>query len=246
LESIEAFKLLAKQIESSNGEAKKLIDRGLVYLSGRKVNIARAKVPVSSKFRVKNIDQIVKIFEDDKIIAVNKPSFLDSDEVLKGFKGAKLLHRLDRETSGVLVLSKDEDFRGKLIAEFKNRRVYKEYTAWVNGKIIEPFSITKRLKSVQRGGRKVTVVDKSGEEAITHIEPELLVGKRSRVKAIIETGRTHQIRVHLSSNGTPIIGDKNYGGADFDRVMLHSRALKILDYSFKAPEPKIFERFLNG
>jgi len=246
MEKESAYKLLAKQLETSNGQAKKFIDRGLVYLGGRKVKIARALVPVNSKFKVKDVDQVKVIFEDEYVVVVNKPSFIDSDEILKMFKGTTLLHRLDRETSGVLILSKDEEFKGKLIREFKERRVYKEYVAWVNGKVAEPFSITKSLKKVTRGGKATVIVDKLGDDAITHIEPILLVGKRSKVKVTIETGRTHQIRVHLSSDSLPIVGDTQYGGAEFDRVMLHSKKIKILDYTFEAPEPRIFERFIHG
>jgi 23S rRNA pseudouridine1911/1915/1917 synthase len=241
-----AYKVLAKQIEVSNNQAKKLIDRGLVYLYGKKVNIARAEVPINSNFKVKNIEKIQKIFEDDKIIVVNKPSFIDSDEVLYDFKGATLVHRLDRETSGVLLLSKDENFKGKLIKEFMNKRVYKEYVAWINGKVIEPFTISKKLKKVSRNRKAFIITHKDGDEAISHIEPILRVGKRSKIKIVIETGRTHQIRVHLSSENLPIIGDVQYGGALFDRVMLHAKKISILDYSFEIEEPKIFNRFLNG
>ncbi len=241
-----AYKVLANQEKISNSEAKKLIDRGAVYLQGKRVNIARAEVPVSTKFKVKRIERPKKIFEDDKILVVNKPVFLDSEEIAKSFgKDVFLLHRLDRDTSGVLLLGKDKDFQKIVINEFKNQRVYKEYVAWVNGKIAEPMTLDKRLKKLQRGGGAKTVIAKDGVEATTHIEPLAISGSKTKVKAVIESGRTHQIRVHLTGAGFPIIGDKIYGGAEFERLLLHSKKMKFLDYSFEVPEPDIFDRFLK-
>jgi len=246
MEMDKAYKVLAKQERTSNGEAKKMIDRGLVYLKGKRVNIARADVPLNTKFKVKRVEKIVKIFEDDKIIVADKPAFLDSDEVERSFgKEVFLLHRLDRDTSGILLIGKDRDFQKDVISEFKHRRVYKEYVAWVDGKIIEPITIEKRLKKIQKGGRTFTVLAKDGDDAITHIEPIAISGNRTQIKVVIESGRTHQIRVHLKSIGYPIIGDKIYGGYEFERLMLHSRKIEFLDYKFDVKEPKIFDRFLN-
>jgi 23S rRNA pseudouridine1911/1915/1917 synthase len=241
-----AYKVLAIQEKISNGEAKKLIDRGAVYLKGKRVNIARAEVPIETRFKVKKIERPKMIFEDDKILVVDKPVFLDSEEVAKFFgKDIFLLHRLDRDTSGLLLLGKDKDFQATVINEFKKQRVYKEYVAWVNGKIVEPITITKKLKKIQKGGGAKTVVAKDGLEATTHIEPLSISGSKTKVKAVIESGRTHQIRVHLSSIGFPIIGDKIYGGAEFERLLLHSKKMEFLDYSFEVQEPQIFGQFLR-
>ena len=245
MEKDKAYKVLAIQERVSNNEAKKLIDRGLVYLKGKRVNIARADVPLSTKFKVKKLERTRKIFEDSKIIVADKPSFLDSDEVEREFgKEAFLLHRLDRDTSGLLLIGKDTDFQKVVIKEFKQKKVYKEYVAWIEGKIIEPMTIDKRLKKIQKGGKSVTVLAKDGLEAITHIEPIAINGNRTKLKVVIENGRTHQIRVHLKSIGYPIIGDKIYGGLEFERLMLHSKKIKFLDYEFEVAEPKIFDRFL--
>lgn len=246
MENDKAYKVLAQQERVSNSEAKKMIDRGLVYLKGKRVNIARADVSTKTKFKVKKVEKVEKIFEDSKIIIANKPAFMDSDEVERVFgKEAFLLHRLDRDTSGLLLIGKDEDFQKIVIKEFKSKKVYKEYVCWVEGKIIEPVTIDKRLKKIVKSNKALTVLAKDGQEAITHIEPIAINGNRTQLKVVIENGRTHQIRVHLKSIGYPIIGDKIYGGIEFERLMLHSKKITLLDYSFEVTEPKIFNRFLN-
>ena len=241
-----AYKVLALQEKISNSEAKKLIDRGVVYLKGKLVKIARAEVPINSKFRIRRIEKPKKIFEDERILVVDKPSFLDSDEVAKRFgRDIFLLHRLDRGTSGVLLLGKDREFQKTIIDEFKQKRVYKEYIAWVSGRIAEPVTISKRLKKIRRGNEVRTIISKDGLEAVTHIEPLAMVGKKTKVKITIENGRTHQIRVHLSHLGYPIVGDGLYGGVDFERLLLHAKKIELLNYSFEVEEPPIFNHWLK-
>ena len=238
--SEKAYKLLALQEGISNRSAKDLIDRGVVYASGKKVLMARAAIKADIKFVVHDISKVNVIFEDEKIMAVNKPAFVTSEQIAKK-KGLKLLHRLDKETSGVLLLIKDEEFRQEAIEAFKAQKVHKEYIAWVSGKVIaEPFTIDKPLMSLKKGNVTYTKVSKDGKEAITLIEPILVDGKKSKVKITIKTGRTHQIRVHLQSEGCPIIGDKVYGGKPHTRVLLHAHKISLLSYSFEAKEPREF------
>ncbi|WP_456452841.1 pseudouridine synthase, partial [Hydrogenimonas sp.] len=87
-----------------------------------------------------------------------------------------------------------------------------------------------------------------GKEAITHIEPIMISGKRTKLRVVIETGRTHQIRVHLKSIGHPIIGDRQYGvmSHQTNRMLLHALEVKLLGYDFKAPEPKGFDVLAGG
>jgi len=235
-----AYKVLAKQLGISNKKAKELIDRGLVYVGDRKVMIARGEIDVKTKFRVKQVDKPEVIFEDDKILAINKPAHITSEEI-KEDSGYELLHRLDKETSGVLLLVKDKEFRKKAIEEFKNQRVYKEYTAWVEGIIAEPFEIDYPILTIKKNGRAKSRLSRSrGLPAHTYIEPLEVHGKKTKVKAVIKTGRTHQIRVHLARSGHPILGDTLYGGKPWSRIMLHAKKIELLGYEFEAPEPKDF------
>ncbi|BBG66582.1 ribosomal large subunit pseudouridine synthase D [Hydrogenimonas sp.] len=123
-----AYKLLAVQMGLSNSKAKELIDRGVVYVGNRKVAIARGELPVETKFRVLKLNEPRVIFENDEVLAIDKPAFLTSDEAASSFKGARLLHRLDRETSGVLLLSRSKSFHKRAEEAFRARAVYKVYT----------------------------------------------------------------------------------------------------------------------
>lgn len=240
-----AYKLLAIQEMISNSQAKALIDRGLVYVGNKKVMIARGEIDEKTKFRVEKVEKLSVIFEDDNIIVVDKPAFVNSDEIERQIIGAKLLHRLDRETSGVLMLVKDEAFRLKAIGEFKRDRVYKEYVAWVDSIVSEEMVVDKPILTTKRNNRAVSNVSAKGKPAITEIYPDIVNGKRTKLKLIIHHGRTHQIRCHLRYVDTPILGDELYGGRRYKRVMLHAKKVKLFDYVFEAPEPTIFKHLAS-
>jgi 23S rRNA pseudouridine1911/1915/1917 synthase len=235
-----AYKILANQEGISNKKAKELIDAKLVYVGDKNIKIARALMSEDTKFRVERVKDIDIIHEDENLIAVNKPALIDSYRVADNFFETKLIHRLDRETSGVMLLSKREEFRQKAIDEFKARRVKKIYLAWVDGIFFEEIVINNPISTFKRCGKLFSKIDrKKGKEAITIVRPILIQGKKSKVEIEIETGRTHQIRVHLSSIGYPIIGDELYGSpTKSKRLLLHAESISILNYNLKAKEPK--------
>ncbi|MEW5831392.1 MAG: RNA pseudouridine synthase [Campylobacterota bacterium] len=238
-----AYKLLAQQEGISNSEAKSLIDRGLVYVGNSKVMIARGEISPKTVFIVQKVEKIRPIFEDGNLIVVDKPAFMNSDEIERQFKGSQLLHRLDRETSGVLMLVKNEEFRLKAIQEFKRDRVYKEYVAWVDGIVSEPFVIDQPLFTEKKGNKAYTKVSKKGKPAITEVTPLEVSAKKTKVQLVIHHGRTHQIRAHMKFAQHPIIGDESYGGRPSKRVMLHAKKVTLLGQTFEAPEPTIFAHF---
>ena len=122
-----AYKVLAKQEGISNSKAKDLIDKGLVRAAGKKVMIARGEIEDDTVFSVKEIASIKMIFQDDDILAVDKPAFLTSDEVARKFPDFLMLNRLDKETSGVMLFAKNEEFQKKAIAEFKAKMTEKGF-----------------------------------------------------------------------------------------------------------------------
>jgi len=232
-----AYKLLALQENISNNQAKELIDRGVVFHGGNKLNVARVELPSGSKLVVKYPKKVKKIYEDENIVAVDKPVGITSDEVEKEIKGSFLIHRLDRDTSGVLLLARSEEFKDRCIGEFRRKKVYKEYVAIIEGRIIDPIVIDTPIKTT-KGNYALSKTDKEGREAKTIVEPLLILegNKKSKIKVVIETGATHQIRVHLKSAGYPIVGDSKYGGKPSDRLYLHAKKIKIFDYEFESEE----------
>jgi len=238
-----AYKLVALQAGISNAQAKAMIDRGLVYVGNKKVMIARGELPKKTEFKIQKIEKVKPVFENDDMIVVDKPAFMNADEVERQFKGAKLLHRLDRETSGVLMLVKNEAFREKAIQAFRDDDVYKEYVAWVEGVFIDEVMIDKPILTEKRHNRAYSKVSKQGKPAHSEVYPLEVSGKKSKVKVIIHEGRTHQIRVHLRSIDYPIVGDEMYGGRRAPRVMLHAKKVILLGKTFTVEEPKIFSHY---
>lgn len=238
-----AYKLLAMQEGISNSQAKTLIDRGRVYANNRKVMVARGELKADTRFTVQTIEKPKIIFENNDILVVDKPAFLNADEVERQFPKTKLLHRLDRETSGVLMLVKNEEFRTEAIRAFKKDEVYKEYVAWVEGMVIDTMDIDKPILTEKRHNKAHSKISKLGKPARTEVFPLEVVSKRSKIKLIIHSGRTHQIRCHLRSVDHPVVGDEMYGGRRSNRVMLHAKKVTLLGMTFESPEPKIFAHF---
>jgi 23S rRNA pseudouridine1911/1915/1917 synthase len=240
-----AYKLLGLQEDISNKKAKELIDKGIVYVGDKKVKIARALIEEDVKFRIEMPRDISIIYQDEFVVAVDKPPFIDSYDIEDAIEGAELLHRLDRETSGVLVLSRDKEWANKAIDAFKRREVKKRYIAWVEGIVYEEMAIELPISTYKKGGAAFSKVDiKGGKKAITKIKPMEIQGKKSKIEVEIDTGRTHQIRVHLSHIGHPIVGDERYESkTKAKRILLHAQYLKIFDYEFIAKEPEDILRY---
>lgn len=174
------------------------------------------------------------LFEDDALVFVNKPPNLivqrayDADEpVLVEQVAAQcghvfLMQRLDRGTSGVMFFSKRDDINAKLTRQFETKRIRKRYLALCEGELAERQTIDAPLARV--GAIKFAVRD-GGKRAITHLEPIAWSNGGSLLGVILETGRTHQIRVHLAAIGHPLAGDWLYGERNAARPMLHAAEL---------------------
>lgn len=155
-----AYKLLALQEGISNNEAKELIDSGLVSAGGKRLVLARGLLNENTSFKVTKLAKPVMIYEDDNIVAVNKPPFITSEKVAEIFK-FPLLNRLDKETSGVILLYKNEEFQKAAIKEFANTKVKKTYLAIVRGIVVDEFSVELPIS---------TVKTKSGASSFTNRE----------------------------------------------------------------------------
>jgi len=184
------------------------------------------------------------LYQDDDLVAVNKPALIDSYEIQEAIGGAQLLHRLDRETSGVLLLARNEAFAKKAIEAFRRRRVRKEYVAWVEGVVVEEMTIDLPIHTIKKGKAFSKIDKKLGKPAVTRVAPDEVQGKKSKVRIEIDTGRTHQIRVHLAHAGHPVVGDERYGSPTrAKRILLHAKKIALLGRSYEAPEPADIRRY---
>lgn len=231
-----AYKILAKQENISNNLAKSIIDSGLVSYKSKRVDIARREYDVRAIFEiVKTASNIV--FQDENILAINKEIGINS-YLLEDIYSAKLINRLDKDTSGVVLLGKNRDFIQDAIKEFKQKNVIKKYQALVHGKVYEEVIIDKRVQ-VNRGQKAKSFISKNGLEALSIVTPLQIFDNSTLVEIEIKTGRTHQIRVHLASINHPIIGDIVYNNLDSKiskRLYLHCCYTKIFDYEFISKE----------
>jgi 23S rRNA pseudouridine1911/1915/1917 synthase len=199
------------------------------------------------------------LYEDDYFIAINKPKHLvvhpapgNPDHTLVNgllyhYKDLKsqdpirpgIVHRLDKDTSGVLLIAKTSSAHQALSSLFKERLIHKEYLALCLG---HPGNKTlhHRLGRDPRQRKKMTLVPEGGKEAITQIETLLFKEGYSWVKITPFTGRTHQIRVHLHSIGCPIVGDPLYGSLRVNqRLGVKTQALHAHILRFKHPFKEI-------
>lgn len=167
-----------------------------------------------------------------------------------------IVHRLDKETSGLIVVAKTDEAHHKLALAFSERKTFKAYTALVVGQPRRSSGSIREPIGRHQTHRTRMTVRPDGREAHTDYEVVRLLGRQaSEVRCVIHTGRTHQIRVHLSHLGHPLLGDRTYGfkrsqfpEVDVPRVMLHSTELGLghplsgEKLTLQAPVPEDFER----
>ena len=177
------------------------------------------------------------LFEDDALIFVNKPAgvvvqqrmhhpdepYLHAD-VTRHTSPAYLMQRLDRGTSGVMFFSKRGDLNARLTRQFKQKRIQKRYLALCEGLLAERQTVDAPLARV---GAIKFAVREGGKPAITHVHPVHATPGGSLLEIMLETGRTHQIRVHLSALGHPLAGDWLYGARNAVRPMLHAAEIEM-------------------
>jgi 23S rRNA pseudouridine1911/1915/1917 synthase len=194
------------------------------------------------------IERIRIVFEDKDIIVIDKPEGLltmaTSTERLKTayaslrqYLNSKrpsehlfIVHRLDREASGLLVFAKNTDAKEYLQEQFKEHSAGRTYIAVVEGRVkADDFTIRSYLAENAAFRVYSTKNIRMGKLAVTHVHVLKRGGKNTMVEVKLETGRKHQIRVHLAENGYPIIGDKNYGSRanPIRRLALHAAHLEF-------------------
>lgn len=193
------------------------------------------------------------LFENKSLLVMNKPAglavhggsktpwgIIEALRVLRDdIHFLELVHRLDRDTSGVLLFAKKRSVLRALHRAIADRRLGKRYTALVVGRLAKP-EITVNMpldKNNYQGGERVVRVSREGKLAVTRFKVLQRFSNATLVSACIETGRTHQIRVHAQYLGHPIVGDDKYGDADFnqsfrklhgiERMWLHAAHMQL-------------------
>jgi 23S rRNA pseudouridine1911/1915/1917 synthase len=213
------------------------------------------------------LDRIRIVFEDDSVIVVDKPPGIltmatDTERsktvyaTLRAYAINKkpeekifIVHRLDREASGLVVFAKTIEAKERLQDQFKDHSAGRRYVAVVEGRLAAG-DFTIRSYLAENAALRVYSTRKSGagKLAVTHVRVLKHNARTTLIEARLETGRKHQIRVHLAERGHPIVGDKAYGRTNpIRRLALHGahlsfrhpRTAKVMQ--FDSPYPKLFE-----
>ena len=217
------------------------------------------------------------IYEDDDMLVINKekgivvhpgngnPDGTLANAVMAKCKGSLsgiggkirpgIVHRIDKDTSGLIIVAKNDTAHINLSKQIQDRKVKKTYIALVRGVIKENEATINMPIGRSSKDRKKMAVTKDGKEAITHFKVLKRYNGFTLLEVKIETGRTHQIRVHLSEIGYPIVGDEVYSNGKnpfgVKGQMLHAEKLELKhprtgkDLTFEAPVPKYFENIIN-
>ena len=216
-------------------------------------------IKVNNEWTAENI-RLDIIYEDEDILIINKPSGLVTHPGPGNWEGtlanallhynaglsvldrAGIVHRLDKNTSGLMVVAKNQKSQKYLVEQFQTHSVEREYSAIVYGNMISGGTVNDPIGRDSKDRIK-QAVRVNGKDAVTHYRVIDRYANHTHIKAILETGRTHQIRVHLSHIGYPLVGDPLYGGRlrfpkkareeikqalqAFQRQALHSKKLTL-------------------
>lgn len=271
-ELLETLYVLFKDL--SKKKIKNYLKDGGVLLNGKVVTKFNTPVKKNDIIELSKINKTHKksnldiIYEDEYFFVINKPAGLLSISTTKEkektayhlvrefIKNRKkndkvfVLHRLDKDTSGVLVFVKDNTLKNLLQNNWDKYVKTREYVALVTGNVKDVDDYACYLKEI--GSDKVIVTNKKeGKIAVTSLKTINKNNKYSLVKVNIKTGRRNQIRVVLNHLGSPIVGDKKYGGIKSNRLYLHASKLTITNplnnktYTFESSIPSSFKKVGN-
>lgn len=269
-------KYLANNLELSRSTIKKIIDAKKVFVNGQAVK-SSYKVNIDDLIVFTYIEEKINlvpkkmdldiIYEDSDILVVNKkkdtivhPASNEQDDTLVNgliYKYPELksldkvrpgiVHRLDKDTSGALVVAKNKEAYDNLVNQFTKRQVIRKYYAIVHGRIENEIEINKKIGRNEKDRVKMAVNEKNGKEAISLVRPIKGFGFYSLVEVELKTGRTHQIRVHMASINHPVVGDLIYGRDNkygiktqllhaYYLELVHPKTGEVLKFSTDLPE----------
>ena len=273
-----AVRLIEKGMVSVNGAA--VTSKKQQIQAGDVVTIEMPQ-PETLEVTAENIPLDI-VYEDDDVAVINKPRGMvvhpgpgnssgtlvnavmyhmgDSLSSINGVIRPGIVHRIDKDTSGLLMIAKNDKAHESLAAQLKQHSVTREYTALAYDNIKEDeLTIDEPIGRDERNRMRNAVNGAAARNAVTHIKVLERFGKYTLVKAILETGRTHQIRVHMAYVHHPLVGDELYGprrqssrieGVTVSGQLLHAGTLGFIHPStgqymeFHSDLPEVFESVL--
>ena len=283
-EDIRIDKYLNENTDYTRSKIQKLIDSGNILVNGKIVKnsykvVENDEIIINNQEEEINIigeDIPVNIiYEDDDIMVINKESgmvvhpapgnyshtlvnaLIYKSKNLSSINGEfrpGIVHRIDKDTSGLLVVAKNDKAHAFLADELKNKKIKRKYIALVEGIINhDTGTIDAPIGRDISDRKKMSVTSTNSKEAITHFKVIERFKKATLLECILDTGRTHQIRVHMKYIGHPVVNDPAYGKniyGDFGQ-MLHAKEIEFIHpttkklMKFECEIPNEFERILN-
>ena len=276
--------LTSLEPEITRSQLKNLINDGHVTVNGQavkpkykvqagdKISLVKPE-PQSLELTPENIPLDI-VYEDDDVIVVNKPQgmvvhpapghpdhtlvnallYHSPLSTINGTFRPGIVHRIDKDTSGLLMVAKNDLAHQSLAEQLRNKTNKREYLALVYGQIKEDEGTIDAPLGRNPQDRKKQAVVKGGRHAVTHFKVMKRYDNFTLVKCILETGRTHQIRVHMKYIGHPLVGDPLYGPRKVigkDGQFLHAALLGFKhartgkELVFEAPLPENFQKMLD-
>ena len=284
-ELIRIDKYLVNNTDISRSKIKEMINQGLILVNGKSVKSSyilklndnikiTGKLDEVSTFEKEDIKLDI-VYEDDNVIVINKPSGMvvhpanghysgtlvnallahtdklsNKDDIRPG-----IVHRIDKDTSGLLVVAKNNKAHELLANQLKDKTLSREYIALVHGRINhDTGTIDAPIGRDKNDRKKMSVTDENSKEAVTHFKVLERFKNATLIECKLETGRTHQIRVHMNYINHPIVGDPVYGYKkninDFGQ-MLHAKKIGFINpgtgkyMSFECEEPIEFKKIVD-